>query len=251
MATTFKFDKGPSASWAKRFYEAPRAYYVAHASGRFRTEFGPVYFRGRLNGITKLLIVGQDPSTDEILAQRNLVGASGQRVQGLLSKLGITKSYVMFNTFLFGIKGQMDAAMNAIAVEPTILNYRSSLLDKVIAENAIQAVISFGNGADLAINNWPGRPVAIPWFQLHHPSASESIVLPNWNANLNNLHAAVTPDKKSLVDLTPYGAVFGAKDVADIPRADLPFAIAEWHGTGGATRSQRTGDNVINWTSPL
>jgi hypothetical protein len=61
----------------------------------------------------------------------------------------------------------------------------------------------------------------------------------------------VAPDKKSLMDLTPYGAVFGAKDVADIPRADLPFAIAEWHGTGGATRSQRTGDNVINWTSPL
>jgi hypothetical protein len=128
MATTFKFDKGPSASWAKRFFESPRAYYVTHPSARFRTEFGPVYYRGRLNGTAKLLIVGQDPSTDEILAQRNLVGASGQRVQKLLNKLGISKSYMMFNTFLFGIKGQMDAAMNAIAVEPTILNYRNSLV---------------------------------------------------------------------------------------------------------------------------
>ncbi len=123
--------------------------------------------------------------------------------------------------------------------------------DKVIAENAIQAIISFGNGADLAINNSAGRPVAIPWFQLHHPSADDSIVLPNWNANLNNLSAAVTPDKLSLVNLTPYGAVFGAEDVADVPRDDLAFAIADWHGTGGGTRSQRNGDNIINWTSPL
>jgi uracil DNA glycosylase superfamily protein len=161
MATTFKFDKGPSASWAKLFFEAPRAYYVTHTSARFRTEFGPVYYRGRLNGSAKLLIVGQDPSTDEILTQRNLVGASGQRVQRLLNKLGISKSYIMFNTFLFGIKGQMDAAMNAIAIEPTILNYRNGLFNKVVAENAIQAIISFGNGADLAINNWPTIPARI------------------------------------------------------------------------------------------
>ena len=116
---------------------------AAHSSGRFRTEFGPVYYRGRLNSSVKLLVVGQDPSTDEILAQRNLVGSAGQRVQKLLSKIGITKSYVMFNTFLYGIKGQMDVAMNA-----------------------------------------------------------------------------------------------GAR-------------LPDWHGTAGGTRSQRNGDNVMNWTSPL
>jgi len=82
-------------------------------------------------------------------------------VQRLLNKLGISKSYIMFNTFLFGIKGQMDAAMNAIAIEPTILNYRNGLFNKVVAENAIQAIISFGNGADLAINNWPTIPARI------------------------------------------------------------------------------------------
>jgi hypothetical protein len=111
---------------------------------------------------------------------------SGQRVQKLLNKIGIRSSYVIFNTFLFGIKGQMDAVMNAVAVEPTILNYRNGLFDKVIAENTIQAIISFGNGADLAISNWPGRPAAIPWFQLHHPSAPENAVLPNWNAHRRN-----------------------------------------------------------------
>lgn len=249
MATTFKFDRGPNSSWALKFFQAPRDYYVTHPSGRFRLDYGPVYYRGRLGSGTKLLIVGQDPSTDELLAQRNLVGSSGQKVQKLLGKIGISKSYVMFNTFLFGIRGQMDAAMNAIAVEPTILNFRNSLFDKVKAANTLQAIISFGNGADIAIQNWPGR-AGIPWFQLHHPSATDNIVLPNWNANLAGLNAAITPDSTALVNLAPYGAAFTAADSADIPREDLPFAIAEWHGTGGLTRSGRNGDKMIQWTAP-
>jgi hypothetical protein len=250
MATTFTFDKGPSASWAKRFFQAPRAYYAAHPSQRFRTEFGPVYYRGRLSGTARMLVVGQDPSTDEILAQRNLVGLSGQRVQRLLNKLGVVKSYLMLNTFLFGIKGQMDPAMNAIAVEPAILAYRNGVFDNVVAENAIQAIVSFGNGADLAVSSWSGRPLAIPWFQLHHPSASDAIVVPNWNASLAGLHAAITPDKPALVDLAPYTTPMGTDDAADIPREDLPFGVPEWHGTVGGTRSQRDGDTIIKWTSP-
>jgi hypothetical protein len=248
---TFKFDKGPTASWAQQFFVAPREHYINHPSGRFRTEFGPVYYRGRLNNGVRLLIVGQDPSTDEILAQRNLVGSAGQRAQKLLNKIGITKSYVMFNTFLYGIKGQMDATMQAVAVEPAILDYRNSLFAKTAAANTIQAIITFGNGADLAIANWPGRPAGVPWFQLTHPSAPDNVVLPNWNSNLNNLHAAVTPDNAALVNTTPYGATFGVSDATDIPREDLAFGLPDWHGTGGGTRSQRNGDNIINWTSPL
>jgi len=248
---TFKFDKGPTVSWTKTFFDAPRQHYIDHPSGRFRTEFGPVYYRGRINSSVKLLIVGQDPSTDEILAQRNLVGSAGQRVQKLLNKIGITKSYVMFNTFLYGIKGQMDATMSAAALEPTILNYRNRLFDKTAFANTLQAIISFGNGADLAIENWLARPAGVPWFQLTHPSAPDNIVLPNWNAHLNNLGAAVVPDSAALVNMIPYGAVFGVNDTAGIPREDLSFGLAEWHGTGGATRSQRNGDNIINWTSPL
>src|SRR5262245_64622677 len=114
---TFKFDKGPTATWAQKFFDAPRQHYVSHPSGRFRTEFGPVYYRGRLNASVKVLIVGQDPSTDEILAQRNLVGSAGQRVQKLLNKSGVTKSYVMFNTFLYVITGQMDVEMNDVSLQ--------------------------------------------------------------------------------------------------------------------------------------
>jgi hypothetical protein len=95
------------------------------------------------------------------------------------------------------------------------------------------------------------RRTGVPWFQLTHPSAPDNIVLPNWNAQLNALHSAVTPDSAALVDTTPYGATFGVNDVAQIPREDLSFGVPDWHGTGGSTRSQRNGDNIINWTSPL
>ena len=51
---TFKFDKGPTAPWAQQFFDAPRQHYINHPSGRFRTEFGPVYYRGRLNTSVKV-----------------------------------------------------------------------------------------------------------------------------------------------------------------------------------------------------
>ena len=156
----------------------------------------------------------------------------------------------MFNTFLYGIKGQMDPVMNAAALEPPIKDYRNSLFDKIVANNTLQAVISLGNGADLAINNWPSRPTNIPWFQLTHPSAPEALVLQNWNTHLNALHAAITPDKPRIVDTTAYGVAFGPNDTTSIPREDLPFGIPEWHGTGGNTHSQRNGDKIINWSSP-
>lgn len=117
-----KYDPGPPCSWERQFEQAPLALYQAHPANRFRTDFGPVYYRGRLNGTAKILIVGQDPSTDEILVQRAFVGLSGQRVQGLLHKIGITASYVMLNAFLYGIFQQFDTEMRNISLEPDILN---------------------------------------------------------------------------------------------------------------------------------
>lgn len=241
------YDPGPPCNWEHQFRSAPLAYYTTHASNRFRIDFGPVFYRGRLNGKAKILIVGQDPSTDEILAQRAFVGKSGQRVQKLLHKIGITHSYVMFNAFLYGIFNQFDPQMQAISLEPTILNYRNSLFDQVKATNTLQLIISFGNGAEHAVNNWPGR-TGITWIDLTHPAASDNFVSANWNAHLNALHAAVAPDDAALVDLSPYDAAMTNAEMA-VPRTDLPFGMPEWHGAGG-TRSHRTNNKTIIWTAP-
>jgi len=118
-------DPGPPSSGEGLFAEAPLAHYLGHASGRFRLHFGPVFYRGRLNGAARVLVLGQDPGTDELLGHRSLVGQSGQRVQRLLGKLGVTRSYVMFNAFLFGVFGQFDAELRSISEEPPILGWRT------------------------------------------------------------------------------------------------------------------------------
>jgi uracil DNA glycosylase superfamily protein len=242
------FDSGPPVRWQTVFESAPLNAYETHPSGRFRLDFGPVYYRGRLNKKARVLIIGQDPSTDEILAQRILVGHAGQRLQGLLRKLGLTKSYVMVNSFLFSITGQFDAPMKAIASEPAILSFRNKILDKLKSENALTAVFAFGEAGQHAASLWPGKS-GLTVVQFVHPSAPESFVLLNWNLRLPAALAAVAPDPDGVVDPTPYGATFAPADIAPVPRLDLPFGIPGWHGTGD-TRSQRNGPKVIQWNAP-
>lgn len=242
------FDPGPSPAWEQRFQAAPLDEYVNHPSARFRTAFGPVYYRGRLDGSARVLVVGQDPSTDEILAQRILVGEAGQRIQRLMHKLGLTHSYVMLNTFLFGVYGQFDSELRAISREPAILAYRNQLFDQVQATNQLAAVIAIGSAARDAVDRWPGHQ-GLPIVALLHPTARAGVTA-SWNARLPGLIAQVAPDPGQVANPTPYGAGFTPADLAPIPATDLPFGLPHWHGSGG-TRStrQRTKDRIV-WTAP-
>jgi uracil DNA glycosylase superfamily protein len=242
------YDPGPPEAWAALFSTAPLDHYIKHPSGRFRTSFGPVYYRGRLDGTARVLIIGQDPSTDEILAHRTLVGDAGQRVQGLLRKLGIATSYLMLNTFLFGIRGQFDSKMAEISREPTLCGYRNQLFDHAAKTNAFEALIALGNGAKSAVDLWPSTS-ALPVFHLLHPSAREGTAA-SWNANLAALKKAIKPDPGMKRDARPYGEDFQPDDLAPIPRTDLPFGVPSWHGTGG-TRSRRAREqDGILWLAP-
>jgi uracil-DNA glycosylase len=78
-----EWDPGPAPSISAIFAQAPLEAYQTNAQ-RFRLPWGPIYYRGRLDGTARLLIVGQDPAADENVARRILVGDAGQRVQGFL-----------------------------------------------------------------------------------------------------------------------------------------------------------------------
>ena len=80
-----------------------------------------------------MLIIGQDPSSDETLAGRIFVGTAGQIAQNLLTRLGLTRSYLMFNTFLFGV--QSSSITPTLESDSTIVNYRNSLFDQAKATN--------------------------------------------------------------------------------------------------------------------
>jgi hypothetical protein len=247
-AQLLTYDSGPPLSWTPFFASAPIDYYRNHPAGRFRLDFGPVYYRGRLDGSARVLVVGQDPSTNELLAHRIFAGRSGQRVQRLLQKLGITRSYIMLNTFLFSVFGQFDTELRNISNEPTIEDYRNAFLDRIVDENPIEAVISFGKGAQHACNRWANNSQP-PIFNATHPAANETFVISNWNELLSAMQAIVTSDDDGVVETTPFGPAFTVTDLAPIPSFDLPFGVPDWHGRSGG-HSTRDGNKKIIWSAP-
>jgi len=244
-----RYDPGPGHDWEQLFQNAPLNYYANYPSKPFHTRFGPVFYRGRLDGTARVLVVGQDPSTDEVLAHRILIGQAGQLAQNFLSKLGLTRSYVMFNTFLFGI--QTAALTNAVAIDGTITSYRNQLFDLAQQTNNLAAVLAFGTYAYLSVTNWPGSS-NLKVVKLSHPT-SPSGVAANWNSQFPTARTLIQPDADGHVDLSPYGTTDPIPST-DIPRYDLPFGVPAWHGTGGGTHSQRgkatSFEKQIIWTAP-
>ena len=94
--------------------------------GQFRVEWGPIFHRGRLDGSARVLVIGQDPAQHETIVRRILVGEAGRRLQGLLAKLGVTRSYVLVNTFLYSVYGSVKAATRR---DPRLIGYRNRWLD--------------------------------------------------------------------------------------------------------------------------
>lgn len=203
-----------------------------YPAARFRTEWGPVFHRGRLEG-ARVLVIGQDPAAHEAIARRILVGEAGQRVQGFLARLGIDRSYVMVNAFLYSVYGGSGKATPEITAE------RNRWLDAVAAKNPLQAVVALGGAADKAYQAWPGKDGATwSYAAMTHPTYPESASGPkaaawrkltdSWNAALD-VHAAgpLTPDTAR--PLVPYaGGKLTPADLAPIPEEDLPPGLPAW-----------------------
>jgi len=228
-----------------------------YPSADFRVEWGPIFHRGRLDGSARVLVLGQDPATHESISRRILVGEAGQRVQGLLAKLGIRRSYVMVNTFLYSVYGQGGG--NRHDDDEAIAAYRNDWLDALLVDTAVTAVISLGQLADHAYQQWAaGRPDAATRLHhaaLRHPTYPESasragqktlaettaILLADWNAHLEGLRAHIVPDEPE--PDTAYGTSWHEGDLVRIPEADLPPGSPDWWFDLAAWAS-RTGPDV-------
>jgi hypothetical protein len=194
--------------------------------GDFRTEWGPIFHRGRLDGSARVLVLGQDPATHEAISRRILVGEAGQRVQGLLGRLGITTSYVMVNTFLYSVFGQAGGAHHA--ADPVIGAYRNRWLNTLLRPpeaggvgRQITAVITLGTLAKGAYRQWadtaPDAAAGLHWAPVRHPTYPESAsasgattlaaataaLLADWNQALPGLRAHVHPTSRSPTRPTP------------------------------------------------
>ncbi len=247
-------DPGPDHRWAALFQGAPLEKYQQHPNV-FRLDFGPVYYRGRLDGTARVLIVGQDPAANELVGHRAFVGASGQRVQAFLRRLGIRRDYLMVNTFLYPVFGQFFGELRTLSQDPQILGFRNRVLDQIADTSPLEAVMAVGAAARDAVERWP-RSTEFEVANITHPSARDhEQLLANWNDRLGRLRGIVQPEVGNDVDTTNFGTDFTDADHEPIPRYDLPFGMPEWHGVGSRARRGRNDDGSTNhkeilWRAP-
>lgn len=219
----------------------------------FRTEWGPVFHRGRLDGSAKLLIIGQDPAQHEVIARRTLVGGAGHRVQGFVQKLGLTRSYVMVNTYVYSVYGQGGGSRHKN--NAAIAAYRNRWFDAILP-GKVKGVVALGQLADGAWQQWKSTPEGAKFTGVYvpvtHPTQPESSskgdpvkrkaavkkMLEGWNAALQALSPVIRPDVKQ--PLVPYGEAFLPADTPDIPIEDFPAGSPVWM-CGNADWARRTG----------
>jgi uracil-DNA glycosylase family 4 len=235
------YDAGYSGQWLALCNECPDA--NVYPPDAFRTEWGPIFHRGRLDGSARVLVIGQDPGQHESVLRRILVGEAGQRSQGFLAKLGIKKSYVMINTFVYSLLSPAGGQKHA--EDAAIVNYRNKWLDALLVHTPnVEAVIALGAMADHAFSLWKAtqqaRASQLSYQHITHPtepiSASkakhvpagplEDAMLANWNQALSALYPLRHPD--SAVSLKKYGTKLTPADDVPIPEFDMPPGIPPW-----------------------
>ena len=254
-----RFDKGPPAALARHFAELPAI--PESFREHFWHDWGPVFYRGRLTSRARFLGIASDPGPTERIACRTLVGDAGQRVQGFLERLGLTRSYVLVNAFPVAVHpGQVSRARPLLA-DPEQLAWRNRFYDLVTGPE-LEAVVAFGGNAQAALDLWDDRP-DVPVFKVSHPSNhSEQSLLEQWRTAIPDLRSVVTPDEDGSAGGPNYGTTFEESDYRPIPRPDLPFGLPDWVGDDAwgrratprhnncVMRSREDPENTLEWQAP-
>ena len=251
---TYAFDPGPVGEpYASLVAVCPGS--DVYPTDSFRTEWGPIFHRGRLDGTARLLVIGQDPAQSEAIVRRILVGEAGHRTQGLMAKLGFDRSYLLINTFLYSVYGQTGGDTHKD--DRGIVDYRNEWLRAIFAANQIEAVLALGALADDAWQKFKQTPAgqgdSPPYQHVTHPTEPESssggdptklktaitAMLQNWNQALAVLHPLIAhPDVPG--PLVAYGDAFKANELVEIPEYDAPAGLPDWMRSPAAW-AQRVG----------
>ncbi len=154
------YDPGPATTsgWPELFADTPNYRGLGKAvTGReaFRWHFGPMFYRGRLDGSARVLVIGQEGAQDESLSHRSFTGGTGARMQHLLGHIGISRSYLFLNTFVYPIFGQYTDTLRGLAQNPIspIVKHRNRVFDKVAAGD-LRLVIAVGEAAKESVTTW-------------------------------------------------------------------------------------------------
>lgn len=180
-----EYDPGAPAGskWIELYSTAPNyrqiGKQVLGGSGeKFRWEMGPMWYRGRLGkNQVKVFVVGQEGAQDENVSNRAFTGSTGTKTQNFLNHIGIYRSYLFMNTFVYTINGQLGDDPNFQFLEQganiaqvrtlppgifhvselsPIVRYRHKLFDNMLVENAGSAALfmGVGSGGKASLATW-------------------------------------------------------------------------------------------------
>jgi len=218
----------------------------------FRTEWGPIFHRGRLDGTARVLMLGQDPAAAESITRRVLCGAAGQRMQGFLHRLNCDQRYVCINTFLYSVYGSASSHVD----DKRIVDYRNEWIDAICTTNSIDAIIALGTLADTAHTLWAEATSVSPkpdFVHMLHPTYPESAASSGATTKAEAFKKLCANWNEALVQLAPvvagaptnpkkYGVMLRAGDYGEIPERDLPAGLPAWMRSkaGWAKRTGKT-----------
>jgi uracil-DNA glycosylase len=252
-----EFDRGPPKRIARICLACP----PPAKPKAFWTDWGPVFYRGRLDGSARVLCIASDPGPTERVAGRTLVGDAGQRVQGFLAKLGLTRSYLCVNAFPYALHPSWGPSADEFLAEPVQEKWRHRFYDAV-RPDALEAVIAFGTNAQTAFDRWPNRP-NVPVARVPHPSSrNPQKLVREWRDAVVMLRQHVTPDADGSANGPNYGTSFRESDYASIPRRDLPFGAPSFLGDDArgrqghprrnncVSRPEPDDDHTLIWVAP-
>lgn len=234
-------DAGPAGAMKAIMNATPDYEAEVGDSTTFWYAFGPVLYRGRLDGTARVLCIASDPGPTECLPfiRRTLVGDSGQKTQGFLAKLGLTRSYVLVNAFAVAMKpSQKTKGLNVLKTNAAIKAARHALYNQLLS-GGLEAIVDFGEEAHAAYDVWAASNPAVKGVQrlkLHHPAAVDrdgsgnDAALKEWAQAINTLRTIVSPDADGDATTPNYGDYFTEVDYTRIPRRDLPAVAPLYAG---------------------
>jgi uracil-DNA glycosylase len=237
-----QFDAGPAGAIKAAMEATPDYQAEVGDTTTFWYAFGPVLYRGRVDGSARVMCIASDPGPSECLpfARRTLVGDSGQKTQGLLHKIGLTRSYVLVNAFAVAMRPSKKArGLQVLRSNVAIRAARHAFYDQLLAGWALEAIIALGDVAHLAYDLWAeANPElrAVRSFKLPHPAAVDRDASGNdpalkaWAQAVEALRSIVTPDADGDASGPNFGDYFTELDYARIARRDLPKVAPAYIG---------------------
>ncbi|MEZ6186197.1 MAG: hypothetical protein R3F62_14455 [Planctomycetota bacterium] len=235
------YDRGPRGKVAKHLREAPAYPNEGAYEDVFWDDWGPVFYRGRLNGDARVIGIASDPGPTESLPfiRRSLVGDAGQRTQGFLEKLGLTESYVLVNAFTYPTRpSKVEQGHQVMDDFPEQLAWRNDFYDLLYDKGGVQGIVVLGAQAEVAFEAWNRSRMDRGLGDLRdevtvvvgaHPSSGRTEwqsreLARGWRVAVEKLREVVTPDDAELAKQPNFGDVFSEVDYAEIPPGDLPKA---------------------------